>query len=186
MIYEVHLRNPYRVLRIESDSMYSAGESLTFANNDTAVHLFRLEDVISVTNPFAVNYAEIVTGMREGTRLPLTVDSNMVQDSLQRESHAPSILAQGRGGTSGAWGPRDYEESPGLYPPEPIVSIRPTPNEWYVPEIDRVTSTLSRATGQTTAVEAERMAAIRSVSETRPEGQVIRMYDDTSTAMRNF
>lgn len=110
MIYEVHLRNPYRVLRIESDSMYSAGDSLTFANNDTAVHLFRLEDVISVTNPFGVVQAEIVTGMREGTRLPLTVDSNLVQDSLQRQQYAPSIRTQNQSVTSGAWQQSDYDD----------------------------------------------------------------------------
>lgn len=118
MIYEVQLRNPYRILMVEADTIYSGESAVRFVSGEDVMHIFPMSEVHSVTVPHLVRSAERVASTTyEAGRLPLTRDSNFVADNQAAINHAPSVLR--------ASGGSDYPE-PLRYIPGP-----PQPATYY-------------------------------------------------------
>lgn len=92
MIYEVHLRSPYRIIRVEASHFYvQEGGYIIFSDSSRAMHMFHARQVISITTATHVNNVHYPVGSPEGRVAPLTQDSPESQDELVREHAAPSI-----------------------------------------------------------------------------------------------
>lgn len=93
MIFEVQLSSPYRVIRLEADSVYPSHDMIQFTVGNNVGHMFPASSVISVTTPLNVINSDVPAGISEGRRAVVTQDAPEFIELLNRSQYAPAILS---------------------------------------------------------------------------------------------
>lgn len=179
MIFEVQLSSPYRVIRLEADSVYPSHDMIQFTVGNNVGHMFPASNVISVTSPLNVINSDVPAGISEGRRAVVTQDAPEFIDLLNRSQYAPAILSDSiRRPSPNTFGFRNEA----MQSPQPIYNA--VPEAAYDRYIDEEVAPAQYVRAPYT--EAQALAHIGTAApqlEVRAAGEPIVYYNNSTTRM---